>query len=121
TDIREVMLAKGAVAAGIELMARYLGLELTDIKRVLLAGAFGSFLDPNNACRMGLLPEELQGRITAVGNAAGSGAKLIARSKDAFAHTGELKGHIEAIELANLDDFMHTFAKTMNFREVRHD
>lgn len=49
TDIREVMLAKGAVAAGIELLANHLGLELTDIKRVLLAGAFGSFLNPNNA------------------------------------------------------------------------
>lgn len=48
-DIREVQLAKGAIAAGIELMASHLGVTLEEIDRVLLAGAFGSFLTPENA------------------------------------------------------------------------
>ena len=69
-DIHEVMLAKGAIAAGVELLAKTLGIEVSDIDRVLLAGAFGSFLNADNACRIGLLPAGLEGKATAVGNAA---------------------------------------------------
>ena len=51
-DIHEVMLAKGAIAAGVELLAKTLGIEVADIDRVLLAGAFGSFLNAENGrCR----------------------------------------------------------------------
>lgn len=114
-DIREVQLAKGAIAAGISLMARELGIEISQIGKVLLAGAFGSFLKPESACRIGLLPAELLEKITAVGNAAGSGAKMMACSKDEFARTDELISHIEFIELASLPDFQREFAKNLRF------
>lgn len=114
-DIREVQMAKGAIAAGISLMARELGIEISQIDKVLLAGAFGSFLKPESACRIGLLPDELLEKITAVGNAAGSGAKMMACSKDEFARTDELISHIEFIELASLPDFQREFAKNMRF------
>lgn len=114
-DIREVQMAKGAIAAGISLMARELGLEISQIDKVLLAGAFGSFLKPESACRIGLLPAELLEKITAVGNAAGSGAKMMVCSKDEFTRTDELISHIEFIELASLPDFQHEFAKNMRF------
>lgn len=117
TDIREVMLAKGAIAAGVVLMTRHLGLELNDIDEVLLAGAFGSFMDPDSACRIGLIPTELQGRIRAVGNTAGAGAKQMACSEAVFRHTQDLLDRIEFLELANLPDFMSCFAKNMNFKE----
>lgn len=116
-DIREVMLAKGAIAAGIELMAEHLGFAVEDIDTVLLAGAFGSFMDPDSACRIGLLPRALKGKITPVGNAAGTGSKLMACNKDEFALSQKLKDKIEFLELANLDNFMHCFAKNMNFKE----
>lgn len=116
-DIRQVQLAKGAICAGVQLMALQLGKEVRDIKRVLLAGAFGSFMDPDSACRIGLLPEELKGRITAVGNAAGSGAKLMACDKAEIERVRELKGRIEFLELASLKEFSGTFARAMNFRE----
>ena len=114
-DIREVQMAKGAIAAGISLMARELGIEISQIDKVLLAGAFGSFLKPESACRIGLLPAELLAKITAVGNAAGSGAKMMACSKEEFARTDELISHIEFIELAALPDFQREFAKNMRF------
>lgn len=117
TDIREVMLAKGAIAAGVVLMTRHLGLTLDDIDEVLLAGAFGSFMDPDSACRIGLIPSELQGRIRAVGNTAGAGAKQMACSETAFRHTQDLLDRIEFLELADLPDFMSCFAKNMNFKE----
>ena len=116
-DIRQVQMAKGAICAGVQLMAKQLGKEVLDIKHVLLAGAFGSFMDPDSACRIGLLPEELQGRIVAVGNAAGSGAKLMARDKAEISRAQELKEKIEFLELASLKEFSGTFARAMNFRE----
>ena len=116
-DIRQVQLAKGAIYAGIRLMAGQLGVELNDIQRVLLAGAFGSFLNPESACRIGLLPEELLDRIQVVGNAAGSGAKLLAQDKSLLPLTRELTERIEFLELAGLKEFPRTFAKAMHFRE----
>jgi len=116
-DIRQVQLAKGAICAGVQLMAQQLGKKVQDIRRVLLAGAFGSYMDPESACRIGLLPEELRGRITAVGNAAGSGAKLLACDRARIELAQELKDKIEFLELASLREFPGTFAKAMNMRE----
>ena len=116
-DIRQVQLAKGAIYAGIYLMAKQLGFAVTDIQKVQLAGAFGSFLNPASACRMGLLPEELLSKIEAVGNAAGSGAKMLACNAALMPLTQELTRKIEFLELASLPDFSRTFAKAGNFRE----
>lgn len=116
-DIRQVQLAKGAIHAGIALMAKQLGIDLSDVRRVLLAGAFGSYLNPSSACRIGLLPEELETRTVAVGNAAGSGAKLLVCDRDALALSQKLSDQIEFLELASLPEFSRTFAKSMNFRE----
>lgn len=116
-DIRQVQLAKGAIHAGLSLMATQLGIRICDIDQVLLAGAFGSFLNPHSACRIGLLPEELEERITAVGNAAGTGAKILACDSGALLLTQKLAETIEFLELASLPSFSRTFAKSMNFRE----
>ena len=118
-DIREVQLAKGAIAAGIELMAQQIGVTLDDIQKVLLAGAFGTFMDAESACKIGLLPRALSGKIVAVGNAAGSGAKLMACNKEEFARTQELFERIEFLELASLPKFQRTFARNMRFEDVR--
>lgn len=117
-DIRQVQMAKGAICAGVQLMARHLGRRVDEIERVLLAGAFGSYLDPESACRIGLLPEELRGRITAVGNAAGSGARLLACDRDILPLSQELLHRIAFLELASLAEFSGTFARAMNFREA---
>ena len=116
-DIRQVQLAKGAISAGIRLMAGQLGVEPSAIAQVQLAGAFGSFLDPESACRIGLLPEELLDRIQIVGNAAGSGAKLLSLDKDLLPFSEKLTERIEFLELAGLKEFPRTFAKSMLFRE----
>lgn len=114
-DIRQVQLAKGAIAAGIELMTAHLGLVPADINQVYLAGAFGTYMAPASACKIGLLPPVLQGKITAVGNAAGSGAKILACDSDALAHAQRLTDEIFFLELASLPDFQRSFAKNMRF------
>ena len=114
-DIRQVQLAKGAIAAGIQLMAKHLGVALQDIQRVYLAGAFGPFLDPASACRLGLLPAVLESKITSIGNAAGSGAKILAHSDEALAMAQGLIEQVEFLELASDPDFGRCFAQNMRF------
>jgi len=116
-DVRQVQLAKGAIYSGIFLMAKYLGLEIRNIQKVQLAGAFGNYLNPANACRIGLLPEELLDRIEAVKNAAGSGAKMLACDRELLPLAQKLSRKILFLELASLPDFSKTFAKSMSFRE----
>lgn len=115
-DIRQVQLAKGAICAGILLMVKRLQIEVRDIKKVLLAGAFGSCMDPQSACRIGILPEVLPDRIEAVGNAAGSGAKMLACDEKLLPLTQQLCNRIEFLELACLPEFPKIFAKAMDFR-----
>ena len=114
-DIRQVQMAKGAISAGIHLMAAHLGITVEQIDRVILAGAFGSFMDPESACRIGLLPPELQGRITAAGNIAGSGSRMLAMDQSQLILSRELIGRIEFLELASVPGFQRTFAQKMAF------
>lgn len=112
-DIRQLQLAKGAIAAGIELMVARMGIELREIQRVFLAGAFGTYMDARSACRIGLLPSCLENRITAVGNAAGSGAKLLCAG--GLDRAQEIAECTEALELSEMRDFARCFAKNMRF------
>ena len=114
-DIRQVQMAKGAIHAGIVLLAKEFGISLSDIGQVLLAGAFGSHIRPESACRMGLLPPEFTGRITAVGNAALTGAKMLAKDALLLETSEKLAQKIEFLELAALPDFPRTFAGSMTF------
>lgn len=114
-DIRQVQQAKGAVAASIRLMAQHMDISLTDIRQVLLAGAFGSYMDAESACRIGLLPAELKDRITAVGNAAGEGAKLLSLQPAVLAYTQQIADRTEYLELASLPGFQRCFAECMRF------
>lgn len=118
-DIRQVQMAKGTIAAGIHLLCAHFGITPAEIQRVILAGAFGSFLNPERACRMELLPSQLFGKITAAGNLAGVGAKMIAINKSQFALTEELVKRIEFIELADMPAFQKTFAKCMLLPQER--
>lgn len=114
-DIRQVQLAKGAIAAGIELLAAHLGIGIENIETLYLAGAFGSHLDPASACRIGLLPPALLQRVTPIGNAALGGAKLLACSRDTLATAQALTERTEFVELAAAPGFSRCFAKNMRF------
>lgn len=114
-DIRQLQLAKGAIAAGIELMAAQYGISLHDIDRVLLAGAFGTYMNPASACRIGLLPEALQGKSQPIGNAALRGAVMLGCDEKVFFGSQDLLPCIEFLELATLPGFQYCFAKNMRF------
>ena len=114
-DIREVQMAKGAIAAGIDLMASHLGIQIEDIRQVLLAGAFGSYIRPESACRIGLLPPVLLEKVRAVGNAAGSGSRRLACNRAELDRAQRIVDQAEFLELAAIPGFQRCFAKNMEF------
>ena len=116
-DIREVQLAKGAIAAGIALLAEQMGITLEQIEQVYIAGAFGNYMDPAGACRIGMLPGILKERIIPVGNAAGEGAKLALLNKEELERAERLARHTEFLELAALPEFQDEFVDQLEFPE----
>ncbi|SHJ06947.1 ASKHA domain-containing protein [Parasporobacterium paucivorans] len=114
-DIREVQLAKGAMAAGIDLMAKTLGIGISDVKKVLIAGAFGNYMSPKSACRIGLIPQELSDRITPIGNAAGEGAKIAVLNYCEFQKSEKITQKVEFLELATRPDFQDCFIDHLSF------
>lgn len=114
-DIREVQLAKGAIAAGISLLAVKMGISLEDIRQVYIAGAFGNYMDPEGACRLGLIPPVLLDRIIPVGNAAGEGAKLALLNKEEFERASRLARNTEFLELASMPEFQDQFVDELEF------
>jgi uncharacterized 2Fe-2S/4Fe-4S cluster protein (DUF4445 family) len=114
-DIRQVQLAKAAIRAGIKLLQKKIGLEDDDIKQILLAGAFGNYIRPESALRIGLLPNVPLERIHFVGNAASSGAQMLLLSSQARTQAIELAHKIEYIEIAHQPDFQTVFADSMSF------
>lgn len=114
-DIRELQLAKAAIAAGIRILCMRKGIEVSDIRRVLLAGAFGNYLDPDSACAIGLLPEELRERIEQVGNAAGEGAQMAALDPSAFEAAKKHAAETEFLELALDPAFQDIYIDELEF------
>ncbi len=114
-DIREVQLAKGAIAAGIEIMAEVLGITYDDIEEVLIAGAFGNYMDPDSTCRIGLIPAKLRQKITPVGNAAGEGSKLCLLSSEEYKNCEYIAEKAEFIELASHEKFQEKFIAQLDF------
>lgn len=118
-DLSELQLAKAAIAAGIRILCRKLGIGREDIEEVLIAGAFGTYMNPDSACRIGLLPQMLRNKIRVVGNAAGEGARLAAVSRKEWKRCCSLAENTEFTELAAEDDFSDFFVEELEFPENR--
>ena len=107
-DVRELQLATGAIRAGIKIVCKQAGIGSSDLKRVLIAGGFGSFIRRSNAQRIGLLPTDVHHeRINYVGNASLDGAKLALLSTEARKRGEELARrvlHVEALARRGLPD-----------------
>jgi len=114
-DIREMQLAKGAIAAGLNILLREAGVEPKDLSRVLLAGAFGNFIRRKMAKGIGLLPDVPSERIRYIGNAAGAGARMALLSKKCKEEADDISERVEYLELAGRPDFQAEFASAMFF------
>ena len=114
-DIRELQFAKAAIATGWRILLEEAGLETEDIKQVLLAGSFGSYLSAKSAIRLGLVPDVGPRRIIAAGNVAGEGAKMALLSIRDRAAALALLGEVNYVELSDRPDFNDRFIDQLGF------
>jgi uncharacterized 2Fe-2S/4Fe-4S cluster protein (DUF4445 family) len=116
-DIREIQLAKAAIAAGVKTLLDKADIQLSDISSVVLAGGFGSHIDPKSACRIGLIPRELDGKVISVGNVAGAGAIAILLGKEPRESVKTICARSEYTELSCNPFFMEAYIEEMMFEE----
>jgi uncharacterized 2Fe-2S/4Fe-4S cluster protein (DUF4445 family) len=108
-DIRELQMAKAAIQVGIQTLLKNSDHTAEEIDNVVIAGAFGSYIDVANAIAIGMLPSLPINRFEQVGNAAGMGAKLALFSLQKRAEAQAIAYSTEYIELATTQDFMQNF------------
>ena len=114
-DVREVQLAKGAIRAGIEVLKKGLGIEDGDISEVILAGAFGNYIRPESAIRIGLIPNISLEKIRFIGNGPLRGAEMALCSSKVMDEALEISRCVEHINLSTRKDFQEEFVKGMSF------
>jgi uncharacterized 2Fe-2S/4Fe-4S cluster protein (DUF4445 family) len=117
-DIRELQFAKGSIATGIKVLMDILGVTAGDLDEVLLGGSFGSYLNPESAKVIGLVPPVDVDRIIAVGNSAGEGAKIALLSYRERQVAFELPARIEYVELSGRSDFNDSFVSVLGFPQL---
>lgn len=114
-DIREVQLAKAAVAAGINLMLADAGKNVWDIETVYVAGAFGSYIDKRSAVRIGLLPDVSLDIIESIGNAAGTGTSMALMSSVELDEMKDFAEKVNHVDLAGKEEFQMEYITEMMF------
>lgn len=114
-DIRELQFAKTAIATGWRILLEEAGLTTADIKQVLLAGSFGSYLSAKSAIRIGLVPDVGPRRVIAAGNVAGEGAKMALLSVRDRAAALALLEEVHYVELSDRPDFNDRFVADLGF------
>jgi uncharacterized 2Fe-2S/4Fe-4S cluster protein (DUF4445 family) len=114
-DVREIQLAKAAIAAGIDTLIGRLGIGVSGIARLYLAGGFGSCIRGESAAALGLFPKELAGRVVRAGNAAGKGAAMYLASGQAALRCENIRERTEYVELSSSPQFMDAYIEKMTF------
>lgn len=114
-DIREIQLAKAAIAAGIATLLNNAGLSFEQIGTLYLAGGFGNYINRNNAAAIGLIPPELKEKLIPAGNASASGAALCILSEPAVQRLPGIVQAAEYIELSASPVFQQQYMEQMYF------
>ena len=111
-DVRNIQLAKAALHAGCKLLM--LGMGVSKVDKIVLAGAFGSYIDPLHAMVLGLIPDCDLATVVAVGNAAGDGARIALLNKTRRAESAQIARDVNYIETAIDPNFQQEFIGAMH-------
>ncbi|MFN8255873.1 MAG: ASKHA domain-containing protein [Bacteroidales bacterium] len=114
-DIREVQLAKSAIASGVNILLKKAGIGFEEVDQLFLAGGFGNYINIENAVKIGLLPVQLQNKTVALGNSSGTGAVCALKSEKFEEMLIGFAKRCIHVELATDDDFITEFAMNMSF------
>ena len=118
-DVREVQLAKGAIRTGIQVLLEENRLSESDINEIIIAGAFGTYIDIASAITIGMLPDLPIECFRQVGNAAGIGAKMALLSRKKRDEAQKIANNVRYIELASFHGFKDIFAKAVNLGKFK--
>jgi len=110
-DVRELQLAKAAIRTGIQVLLETNGCSEEEVEQVIIAGAFGTYIDVSSAITIGMLPPLPLDRFRQVGNAAGMGAKLALISGSKRSQAQNIASQVHYLELATAPNFMSTFVQ----------
>jgi uncharacterized 2Fe-2S/4Fe-4S cluster protein (DUF4445 family) len=112
-DINEIQLAKAAIRAGQDVLLAEAGIDPSQVDEVIVAGAFGTYIDIPNALRIGMFPDIPADRFIQVGNAAGMGAIEVLLDVDRRETAEQSVDQIEYIELTTNEDFQKYFMQAL--------
>ncbi len=112
-DVNEIQLAKGAIRAGIRVLLQKAGVEEQAIDAVIIAGAFGTYLDVQSGIQLGMFPNIDRDRYHQVGNAAGTGARMALLSTDIRQKAVEVARGVRYVELTTEKDFTSLFTAAL--------
>ena len=115
SDVNEIQLAKGAIRAGTELLLKEAGIGAASLDNIIVAGAFGTYLDLESAIRVGLLVDVGRERYRQVGNAAGRGAEQLLLSRERRTVAERLAKRVGYVELTVHESFTDIFAQSLGF------
>ena len=118
-DIRAVQLAKAALYVGAEYLMEKLGVDHVD--EVILAGAFGSYIDKESAMAIGMFPDCDLSRVRAVGNAAGDGARIALLDVGKRREAASVARQVEFVETAIEPDFQKKFMDAIAIPHAKHE
>jgi len=116
-DVRELQLAAAAVKTGIRMILEDEGLTVADLDEILVAGAFGTSLNSENAMKIGLLPRLEAGKLTVIGNASLAGARAFLLSRSERRRGESLARRVRHVALAKGGDFQSKFIEALEFKE----
>ena len=114
-DVREIQLAKAAIAAGIDTLLERAGIAPSELERVVLTGGFGHHLDINSAVSIGLLPPISSDRFHTISNAAGVGAIQVLREAPTLDRMTAFQQSVEYLELSGHPFFQERYIEQMTF------
>jgi uncharacterized 2Fe-2S/4Fe-4S cluster protein (DUF4445 family) len=117
-DIRELQAAMSSVATGIRVLLEKAGLATGDLEEIMLAGSFGSSIDPESARVIGLVPPVPVEKIRFVGNVAAEGAKMSLLSFRERRVACDLESRVEYVELSARSDFNELFVAGVRFPDL---
>jgi len=112
-DVDNIVTAKAAIFAAAKIMLDRVGLKFSDVKKLFLAGGFGSHIDVENAISIGLLPDLPPASVQYAGNTAVWGAKLAALSTEAYGLLREIGEKTTYFDLMGTDDYVEQFQQAM--------
>jgi uncharacterized 2Fe-2S/4Fe-4S cluster protein (DUF4445 family) len=112
-DVNEIQLAKGAVRAGAEVLLEKAGIQPTELDRVIIAGAFGTYLNVDSAVAIGMLPRTERTRYQQIGNAAGTGARRMLVSLEQREIAESIARRVEFVDLAKHPSFTRIYSQAL--------